>query len=93
MARRQRTQKRGDEGGPEHARHDPLNHSEHGPGFGFATSARYASITFVGRQGRTAGLPAGLEYRFLGPNLILHDTKANLILDTMSRAVTCAGGF
>ena len=35
------------------------------------------------------GLPAGLEYRFLGPNLILHDTKANVILDTMSCAITC----
>ena len=35
------------------------------------------------------GLPAGLEYRFLGPHLILHDTKANVILDTMSCAVAC----
>ena len=29
MARRQRTQQRGDQGGPEHARHDPLNHGAH----------------------------------------------------------------
>ena len=37
-------------------------------------------------------LPEGLEYRFLGPNLILHDTKANVILDTMSCAITCVEG-
>ena len=36
-------------------------------------------------------LPAGLEYRFLGPHLILHDTKANVILDTMSCAISCRG--
>ena len=34
-------------------------------------------------------LPAGLEYRFLGPHLILHDTRANVILDTMSCAISC----
>ena len=34
-------------------------------------------------------LPEGLEYRFLGPNLILHDTRANVILDTMSCAIAC----
>jgi hypothetical protein len=34
-------------------------------------------------------LPDGLEYRFLGPNLILHDTRANVILDTMSCAIAC----
>ena len=34
-------------------------------------------------------LPDGLEYRFLGPHLILHDTKANLILDTMYCAIPC----
>jgi len=34
-------------------------------------------------------LPDGIEYRFLGPHLILHDTKANLILDTMSCAIPC----
>lgn len=37
-------------------------------------------------------LPAGLEYRFLGPHLILHDTKANVILDTMSCAIPCLRG-
>lgn len=37
-------------------------------------------------------LPDGLEYRFLGPNLILHDTRANVILDTMSCAVACIDG-
>ena len=34
-------------------------------------------------------LPDGLEYRFLGPNLILHDTRANVILDAMSCAIAC----
>jgi hypothetical protein len=34
-------------------------------------------------------LPDGIEYRFLGPHLILHDTKANLILDTMYCAIPC----
>jgi len=34
-------------------------------------------------------LPDGLEYRFLGPDLILHDTRANLILDTMPCASLC----
>jgi len=34
-------------------------------------------------------LPDGLEYRFLGPDLILHDTRANLILDTMPCAIPC----
>jgi hypothetical protein len=37
-------------------------------------------------------LPDGLEYRFLGPHLILHDTKANLILDIMSCAIACRDG-
>jgi len=34
-------------------------------------------------------LPDGLEYRFLGPHLILHDTRANVILDAMSCAIAC----
>jgi hypothetical protein len=34
-------------------------------------------------------LPDGVEYRFLGPDLILHDTRANLILDTMFCAIAC----
>ncbi len=34
-------------------------------------------------------LPDGVEYRFLGPHLILHDTRANLILDTMFCAIAC----
>jgi len=37
-------------------------------------------------------LPDGLEYRFLGPHLILHDTRANLILDIMSCAIACLDG-
>jgi hypothetical protein len=36
-------------------------------------------------------LPAGIEYRFLGPHLILHDTRANVILDTLSCAIACDG--
>jgi hypothetical protein len=37
-------------------------------------------------------LPDGLEYRFIGPNLVLHDTRANVILDTMSCAIACLDG-
>ncbi len=37
-------------------------------------------------------LPDGLEYRFLGPHLILHDTRANVILDAMSCAIACIDG-
>ena len=37
-------------------------------------------------------LPVGLEYRFLGAQLILHDTSANVILDTMSCAIACVDG-
>ena len=37
-------------------------------------------------------LPEGLEYRFVGPHLILHDTRANVILDTMSCAIACVDG-
>jgi hypothetical protein len=35
------------------------------------------------------GLPDGLEYRFLGHHLILHDTRANVILDRISCAIAC----
>ena len=38
-------------------------------------------------------LPDGLEYRFLSSHLILHDTRANVILDTMSCAVACRDGI
>ena len=34
-------------------------------------------------------LPDGLEYRFLGHDLILHDTRANIILDRISCAIEC----
>ena len=34
-------------------------------------------------------LPADAYYRFLGQNLILHDTRADLILDKIEHAVTC----
>jgi hypothetical protein len=34
-------------------------------------------------------LPAGVYYRFLGQNLVLHDTHANVILDEIEHAVTC----
>jgi hypothetical protein len=35
------------------------------------------------------GLPDGLEYRFLGHHLILHDTRANVILDRIPCAIEC----
>ena len=34
-------------------------------------------------------LPDGLEYRFLGHDLILHDTRANIILDRIRCAIEC----
>jgi hypothetical protein len=34
-------------------------------------------------------LPDGLEYRFLGHQLILHDTRANVILDRIPCAIAC----
>ena len=34
-------------------------------------------------------LPDGLEYRFLGHDLILHDTRANVILDRITCALAC----
>ena len=37
-------------------------------------------------------LPDGLEYRFLGHQLILHDTRANVILDRMPCAIECVEG-
>jgi hypothetical protein len=36
---------------------------------------------------RLQRLPEGLEYRFLGRDLILHDAKANLIVDFVHEAV------
>ena len=38
------------------------------------------------------GLPADIQYRFLGRNLILLDTRASVILDRISYAIQCAGG-
>lgn len=35
------------------------------------------------------GLPSDVMYRFIGRALILHDTKANLILDIITRALPC----
>jgi hypothetical protein len=35
-------------------------------------------------------LPDGIEYRFLGHDLILHDTRANVILDRITCAIECA---
>jgi hypothetical protein len=32
-------------------------------------------------------LPEGLEYRFVGRNLILYDSKANLIVDILRNAI------
>lgn len=34
-------------------------------------------------------LPDGIEYRFLGHDLILHDTRANVILDRIACAIEC----
>ncbi len=34
-------------------------------------------------------LPADIQYRFLGRDLILHDTRANIILDRMPYAIQC----
>ncbi len=34
-------------------------------------------------------LPADIEYRFLGQHLILHDTRANVILDRIRDAIDC----
>lgn len=39
---------------------------------------------------RLPGLPEDIQYRFLGRHLILHDTRANLILDRISYAIRCA---
>ena len=36
-------------------------------------------------------LPADVEYRFLGRHLILHDTRANVILDRLPDAIVCPG--
>lgn len=37
---------------------------------------------------RLPRLPEGLQYRFVGGNLIVHDTQANLIVDRMSEAIS-----
>lgn len=34
-------------------------------------------------------LPDDIQYRFLGPNLVLHDTRANVILDLIRCAIRC----
>ena len=39
---------------------------------------------------RLPKLPDGLEYRFVGTNLILHDTKSNLIVDRLPEAISMA---
>jgi len=39
---------------------------------------------------RLPKLPDGLEYRFVGSNLILHDTRSNLIVDRMPEAISTA---
>jgi hypothetical protein len=36
-------------------------------------------------------LPDGMQYRFLGRHLVLHDTRANVILDRIRYAVQCTG--
>jgi hypothetical protein len=39
---------------------------------------------------RLPRLPEDIQYRFLGRHLILHDTRANLILDRIPYAIRCA---
>lgn len=34
-------------------------------------------------------LPDDIQYRFLGPHLVLHDTRANVILDRLDCAIRC----
>ena len=34
-------------------------------------------------------LPDGIQYRFLGRHLVLHDTRANVIIDRIPYAVRC----
>ena len=34
-------------------------------------------------------LPADIQYRFLGRHLVLHDTRANVIVDRMQCAIAC----
>ena len=53
MARRQRTQQRGDQGGPEHARHDPRNHG----------ASASASGTVVRRRRIVSGRSVSAELR------------------------------
>jgi hypothetical protein len=36
-------------------------------------------------------LPDGIEYRFIGPHLILYDSKANTIIDRLPNAIACKG--
>jgi len=38
---------------------------------------------------RLPRLPDDIQYRFLGPNLVLHDTRANVILDCIPCAIQC----
>lgn len=37
-------------------------------------------------------LPDDVQYRFLGRHLVLHDTRANVILDRIACALSCRGG-
>jgi hypothetical protein len=36
---------------------------------------------------RLPRLPQGIQYRFIGPDLILHDTRSNLIVDRLPEAI------
>jgi hypothetical protein len=40
---------------------------------------------------RLPRLPEDIEYRFVGRHLILHDTRANVILDRIPCAIQCSG--
>ena len=37
------------------------------------------------------GLPHDIQYRFVGRHLVLHDTRANVILDRIPCALQCPG--
>ena len=34
-------------------------------------------------------LPDDIQYRFLGPHLVIHDTRANMVLDRLPCAIRC----
>jgi hypothetical protein len=51
--------------------------------------ARTLSTMPYGILSQLPPLPDGIEYRFLGRHLVLHDTRANVILDRIRYAIQC----